>query len=147
MKLTKKLEFLAYSGLFMLASVAAFAQTTGGYETGDSTRLSASGYAYGDPCSLVSGLWNILATLRTLAFIGAAFILAGWAWEFVTKGLDDKGTTGLEGAKKKGIGMIIGFILLFGVGMVIQFLPGTFGCDVKIENKVYTQQSQQGTEK
>lgn len=86
---------------------------------------------FGDPCILITNLGQVFKTLRTLAFTGAAFVLAGWAWTFITKGWgDDKGGTGLDAAKNKGIGMLIGFTLLFGLGMVLQFLPGAAGCNV-----------------
>jgi hypothetical protein len=82
----------------------------------------------GNPCVLFDQLGYVFRTLRTLAFLGAAFILAGWAWSVITKGWGgDKGEN-IDGAKAKGIGMLIGFSLLFGLGLIMQFLPGTMGC-------------------
>lgn len=80
-------------------------------------------------CQLVGKLTPLLQTLRTLAFIGAGFTIAAWAWDFISKG-DVK----LEDAKKKGVGMLVGFFLLFAVGAVLTFLlnaadvDGKFGC-------------------
>ncbi|MCL2737640.1 MAG: hypothetical protein FWE17_02145 [Alphaproteobacteria bacterium] len=68
-------------------------------------------------CALVASLEGVFRLLRTLAFIGAAFIIMAWAWDFISKG-DPK----LEDVKKKGVGMIVGFLLLFMVGAILQFL-------------------------
>ena len=81
-------------------------------------------------CKLVAELGGLLKTLRTLAFIGAGFLIAQWAWEFITKPGDVK----LEKFKEKGVGMLVGFFLLFAVGAVLTFLlnaadvDGKFGC-------------------
>ena len=78
-------------------------------------------------CKLVAELGGLLKTLRTLAFIGAGFLIAQWAWEFITKPGDVK----LEKFKEKGVGMLVGFVLLFGIGTVISFLmsaAGEAGC-------------------
>ncbi len=82
---------------------------------------SATGAA--DPCALIAGMQGIFHTLRTLAFAGAAIFIAGWAWEFIKKG-----EAKMEEIQKKGIGLLVGFSLLFGIGMVLQFLPGISGC-------------------
>ena len=79
-------------------------------------------------CTLVAELGGLLKTLRTLAFIGAGFLIAEWAWGFIAKPDDVK----LETFKKKGVGMLVGFVLLFGIGTVISFLisvAGDAGCD------------------
>ncbi|MFQ6729843.1 MAG: hypothetical protein ACLRFK_02190 [Alphaproteobacteria bacterium] len=78
-------------------------------------------------CKLVGSLGGLLGTLRTLAFIGAGFLIAQWAWEFITK----PGEVKLEKFKEKGVGMLVGFVLLFGIGTVISFLmsaAGKAGC-------------------
>jgi hypothetical protein len=78
-------------------------------------------------CELVDHLGGLLKTLRTLAFIGAGFLIAQWAWEFITKPGDVK----LEKFKEKGVGMLVGFVLLFGICTVISFLmsaAGQAGC-------------------
>jgi uncharacterized RDD family membrane protein YckC len=90
---------------------------------------------YGDPCPLIDGLRQVFDTIRRLAFAGAAFVLAGWAWTFITQGWGksgDKGEGGtdLNAAKNKGVGMLIGFVLLFGLGMIMRFLPGAANCNM-----------------
>ena len=79
--------------------------------------------AYGDPCALIVGMQGIFKTLRTLAFAGAAFFIATWAWGFIKAG-DVK----MDDLQNKGTGLLVGFTLLFGIGMVLQFLPGISGC-------------------
>lgn len=79
-------------------------------------------------CKLVTELGGLLKTLRTLAFIGAGFLIAQWAWEFIAS--PDK--VKLDTFKQKGVGMLVGFVLLFGIGTVISFLisvAGDAGCD------------------
>ncbi len=66
-------------------------------------------------CSLITNMSGLFKTLRTLAFIGAAFIIAGWAWGYISKPGDLK----LDDVKTKGMGMLVGFILLFSVGVII----------------------------
>ena len=68
-------------------------------------------------CNLVKELGGLLGMLRTLAFIGAGFTIAGWAWSYISKG-----EVKLDDIQKKGIGLLVGFVLLFGVGMVLSFL-------------------------
>ncbi len=74
-------------------------------------------------CALVAQLGGLLKTLRTLAFIGAGFLIAQWAWEFIAKPGDVK----LEKFKEKGVGMLVGFILLFSVGAVLTFFMNAAG--------------------
>lgn len=84
-------------------------------------------------CDLIENLALLLKTLRTLAFIGAGFTIAAWAWDFIAKG-----EVKLEDAKKKGVGMLVGFFLLFAVGAILTFLlnaagdPTKFGCNPDI---------------
>lgn len=68
-------------------------------------------------CNLVKELGNLLGMLRTLAFIGAGFTIAGWAWGYISKGKVE-----LKDVQEKGIGLLVGFVLLFGIGMVLSFL-------------------------
>ncbi len=68
-------------------------------------------------CNLVKELGGLLGMLRTLAFIGAGFTIAGWAWDYISKGKVE-----LKDVQTKGIGLLVGFVLLFGVGMVLSFL-------------------------
>ena len=37
-------------------------------------------------CDLIKGLSPVIKTLRTLAFVGAAFVLMDWAWGWIQKG-------------------------------------------------------------
>ena len=73
-------------------------------------------------CGLVKELKGVFELLRTLAFIGAAFYIAGWAWEFISKGEAKP-----DDIKKKGIGLLVGFILLFSIGVLLQVLVSTSG--------------------
>lgn len=82
-------------------------------------------------CELIKSLKPVIQTLRTLAFIGAAFILMDWAWGWIQKGEVKK-----DDLKDKGIGMFVGFFVLFGVGLVLQFVGSKagqeyFGCVVE----------------
>jgi hypothetical protein len=71
-------------------------------------------------CNLIAQLQDVFKILRILAFVGAGFIVASWAWDLIAKGKIDKG--GLDDFKAKGIPMIIGFTLLFAIGVVLSFL-------------------------
>ncbi|MDR2412822.1 MAG: hypothetical protein LBD50_01255 [Rickettsiales bacterium] len=80
-------------------------------------------------CKLIMEMQGVFKTLRTLAFLGAGFVLAKTAWDFISTGkVGDK--TGLEGLKTVGVPMLIGFALLFAIGVGISFLIGsnTIGC-------------------
>ena len=89
--------------------------------TAGAAMASTTGAA--DPCTLIAGMQGIFRTLRTLAFAGAAIFIAGWAWSYI-KGGEAK----MDDIQKKGIGLLVGFSLLFGIGIVLQFLPGISGC-------------------
>lgn len=85
-------------------------------------------------CALIAQMHGVFKTLRTLAFVGAAFVIAGWAWGFISKGEVKK-----DDLKDKGIGMMVGFVLLFGIGVVLSFLVSqagmdTMGCDSVLKN-------------
>jgi hypothetical protein len=79
-------------------------------------------------CSVLGQLKGVFDMLRTFCFIGAAFTIAGWAWGYISKPGDMK----MEDLKTKGSGLLVGFILLFSVGLILQFLVmaanGTWGC-------------------
>ena len=70
-------------------------------------------------------MYGVFKILRTLAFVGAAFIIAGWAWGYIK---DGKGVD-MEDLRKKGTGMLVGFILLFGIGIVLSFFLSSTGLD------------------
>ena len=74
-------------------------------------------------------MYDVFRILRTLAFVGAAFIIAGWAWGYISKG-----EVKLDDLQKKGTGMLVGFVLLFGIGIVLSFFLSSagmsaIGCD------------------
>lgn len=94
--------FLAAS-VFVMANVPAFAEETA-------------------VCKLINDLKPIINTLRTLAFVGAAFVLMDWAWGFIKAGKVEK-----NDLQDKGIGMLVGFFLLFGVGMLLHFVGSKGG--------------------
>lgn len=75
-------------------------------------------------CELIKSLKPVIQTLRTLAFIGAAFVLMDWAWGWIKAGEVKK-----DELKDKGIGMFVGFFVLFGVGLILQFVGSTAGAD------------------
>ncbi len=83
-------------------------------------------------CKLLEEFGGVFGTLRTLAFVGAAFTIAGWAWGWISGG---KGVE-IEDVRKKGTGMLVGFILLFGMGAILTALMamggegGSLGCNV-----------------
>ena len=79
-------------------------------------------------CMLLNDLKGVFNMLRTFAFIGAAFMIAGWAWGYISSGKAE-----IKDLKEKGTGLLVGFILLFAVGVILQFLLSaaggrTFGC-------------------
>lgn len=74
-------------------------------------------------CDLINSLKPVINVLRTLAFVGAAFILMDWAWTYIK----DPSKVTKDDLKDKGIGMFVGFFLLFGVGMILQFVGSTKG--------------------
>jgi len=76
-----------------------------------------------DVCPLIDSMQGVFKILRTLAFVGAAFAIAGWAWGFISAG-----EAKMDDLKKRGIGLLVGFTLLFSIGMVLQFLGPITGC-------------------
>lgn len=97
-KLMKKLNF-AIIGLMVSASSA----------------MAASG-ANGALCMLAEKFGDIFKIIQTLAFVGAGITIAGWAWGYISGG---KAIDPTKEVKEKGIPMLIGFILLFGIGTVL----------------------------
>ena len=73
-------------------------------------------------CVFLRDLRGVFNMLRTFAFIGAAFLIAGWAWGYISKG-----EAKMDDLKNKGTGLLIGFILLFSVGLILQFLVSASG--------------------
>ena len=94
--------FLAAS-VFVMANVPAFAESA--------------------VCPLIRELKPIINILRTLAFVGAAFLLMDWAWGYIK----DPSKATKDDMKDKGVGLLVGFFLLFGVGFILQFVSSTGG--------------------
>lgn len=86
---------------------------------------AAAGVSNNGLCVLISQMYGVFKILRTLAFVGAAFIIAGWAWGYIK---DGKGVD-MEELRKRGTGMLVGFILLFGIGIVLSFFLSSTGLD------------------
>lgn len=84
-------------------------------------------------CDLFTRLHDIFRVLQILAFVGAAFYIAGWAWDFISKG-----EAKMDDLKKKGTGLLVGFLLLFMIGVVLSFILSAagmkiIGCDILTE--------------
>ena len=78
-------------------------------------------------CDLIAELQNVFHILRAAAFVGAAFFIAGWAWGFIVNAGDkDKGGS-VEDLRKKGTSLLIGFTLLFIIGIVLSFIMSSAG--------------------
>lgn len=88
-------------------------------------------------CKLAEEFGEIFSLLRTLAFIGAGIIIAGWAWGYISGG---KAVDVVKEVKEKGVAMLIGFILLFGIGVVLEIFMsmagegGSLGCVTNMFN-------------
>ena len=111
-KQIKMIGFAALSAMLVVASASA--------ATGQLAKNASL-------CGLIAEFQGIFKLLRTLAFVGAGFIIAGWAWTYISKPADFKP---MEEVQKKGIGMIVGFILLFGIGTFLQVLSSATGAEI-----------------
>ena len=85
-------------------------------------------------CALLSNFSGVIGTIRTLAFVGAAFMIMEWAWNFI-KDPDKEATK--DKIKDKGIGLLLGFGLLLGVAFLLQFVSSaagqeSLGCIVEV---------------
>ena len=107
-KIMNKINFALIA---LMVSVPAFA-AKGGTDT-----VGGKGM-----CDLINRLHDIFAILRVLAFVGAAFYIAGWAWKYISSG-DAK----IEDLKKQGIALLVGFGLLFMIGVLFSFILSTTG--------------------
>ena len=90
--------------------------------------MAASGVNDKAICVFMHDLHGVFTMLQTFCFIGAAFMIAGWAWGYISKG-----EAKMDDLKNKGSGLLVGFILLFSVGLVLRFLysasgQGALGC-------------------
>ena len=95
---------------------------------------AAAGVSNNGLCALIGQMYGVFRILRTLAFVGAAFIIAGWAWGYISSGKVE-----MDDLRKKGTGMLVGFVLLFGIGVVLSFFLsstglGIIGCPELITN-------------
>ena len=90
-------------------------------------------------CELMAQFGSVFSILRILAFVGAGFSIAGWAWGWIQKPESFK----KDDIETKGIGLVVGFIVLFGIGAIISaFMSmtgegGSFDCVVdmwKVQN-------------
>lgn len=81
-------------------------------------------------CKLISQLQGVFGVLRTFAFVGAGFILAKYGWEAISSGKLGGKDNIAEGLKAVGVPMIVGFALLFSIGVVLGFLMNgeNLGC-------------------
>ena len=85
-----------------------------------SAELNAAPY-----CPLFTKLHDVFKVLQILAFVGSAFYIAGWAWTYISKG-----EAKMDDIKGKGIGLLVGFGLLFMIGVVLTFVLSTAGMKV-----------------
>jgi hypothetical protein len=76
-----------------------------------------------DICPLIEEMQGVFAVLKILAVAGAVFCIAEWAWGYIKTG-----SIGKDEIKDKSVGLLVGFGLLFGITMVLQFLPGMLSC-------------------
>lgn len=106
-KLFDKVRFYSILAVMALASSPVFA---------------ADGDAEAAICNLLRKLAPLFKVLSILAFVGAGFIIAGWAWGFISAG-----KVTVDDIKGKGIGMLVGFVLLFAIGALLQFLMTSTG--------------------
>ena len=67
-------------------------------------------FAENPMCELITKMQGVFRLLRTLAFVGAAFFIAGWAWTYISKAGENKDGI-VEDIKKKGISLLVGFAL------------------------------------
>ncbi len=105
-KITKRINFA------LIAVMASFAPA-----------MAATGASQAF-CLLAQKFGDIFEIVRLLAFVGAGITIAGWAWGYISGG---KAIDPTKEVKEKGIPMLIGFILLFGIGTVLSIFMGMAG--------------------
>ena len=116
----KIMNKVSFAVVGMMASVSAFAANAGkGAITIDDGM-----------CGLLKSLHDVFSILRIMAFVGAAFYIANWAWGYISNAGDkDKGGS-VEDLKKKGVSLLLGFTLLFVIGIVLSFVMSASGLKV-----------------
>lgn len=107
-KQIKMIGFAALSSLFVIAGAMAADAGIGSQLVGNDSAI----------CDLIREFKGIFGLLRTLAFVGAGFVIAGWGWGYISKTDEIK----MDDVKKKGLSMLVGFALLFGIGVLLQLL-------------------------
>ena len=85
-------------------------------------------------CDLIVKMKDVFGILRTLAFVGAAFYIAGWAWGFISKGAVDVE----KDLKGKGTGLLVGFLLLFMIGVLLSFVLSAANGDIMCKDIITT---------
>ena len=82
-------------------------------------------------CDMIAKFQDVFKLLRTLAFVGAGFILAKYGWEAISSGKLAGSDNVVDGLKKIGLPMSIRFALLFSIGILLNFLSNgeNFGCE------------------
>ena len=116
-KVMNKINFALVA---MMTAVPAFAAGEGG----------VNGSAI---CDLVTQMAEVFKMLRVFCFVGAAFMIVSWAWGYISKG-----DVGMEDLKKKGTALIVGFILLFAIGLIFSFLVNVSNGDYGLCNNLQT---------
>ena len=114
----KIMNKISFAVVGLMASSSAFAAKAGA-AAGKSVTINDG------MCELLGRVQGVFNILRIMAFIGAAFYIAGWAWEFISKG-----EAKLDDVKKRGIGLLVGFSLLFLVGIVLSFVMSASGLNI-----------------
>ena len=81
-------------------------------------------------CVLIQKFQDIFKLLRTLAFVGAGMLVAKYAWEAISEGKIGGEADLTKAAKNVGIPMILGFVLLFGIGVLLHVLSSATGAEI-----------------
>lgn len=81
-------------------------------------------------CDLIQEMQSVFGILRTLAFVGAGFMLAKYAWDAISKGKIGGKDDIIEGTKAVGIPMLIGIILLCSIGTLLGVLGSVSGAEM-----------------
>ena len=100
-KLTKRINFAIVAIMVSMAPVMA---------------APAKGDAVQALCNLATNFNGIFKAIRLLAFIGAGITIAGWAWGYIVNGKEVKV---VDEVKTKGVALLVGFALLFGLATVL----------------------------
>lgn len=81
-------------------------------------------------CELIAEMQSIFKLLRTLAFVGVGLILAKYAWEAISTGKLNGEADLVKGAQKTGVPMLVGLIMLFMIGTILQVLSSASGAEI-----------------